>query len=231
VQKAVDTFGKVDILVNVAGTFRFSAIWEMTAETWDYVNNVKPKGYFNCIRHACPLMMKQKWGRIINCTSQSWAGDVLKHAEYAAANAGVVGLTRAVASELYPYGITCNAFAPFARTRASLELAAYDMAVEESKRPYVVDKKLLFETTPLPKDIGPFIAYLASEAAANISGTIFGVGGSTVGLYADPDVTKSITKYGGTWTTEELLEQMPGLLTGYQTHVASLRTFQDVGRT
>ena len=105
IQKAVDSFGKIDILVNVAGTFRFSAIWEMTEETWDYVNNVKSKSYFNCIRHATPLMMKQKWGRILNCTSQSWAGDVLKHAEYAAANASVVGLTRAVASELYTYCI------------------------------------------------------------------------------------------------------------------------------
>lgn len=231
IQKAVDSFGKIDILVNVAGTFRFSAIWEMTEETWDYVNNVKPKSYFNCIRHAAPFMMKQKWGRILNCTSQAWAGDVLKHAEYAAANAGVVGLTRAVASELYPYGITCNAFAPFARTRASFELAAYDLAVNKAKSPYVVDKKLSFELVPSPDDIAPFIAYLASDAAAKVSGTVFGVGGSTIGIYADPDITKSITKYGGPWTMEELMQQVPRLLAGYQTRVASLITFQDVGRT
>jgi len=231
IQKAVDSFGKVDILANVAGTFRFSAIWEMSEETWDYVNDIKPKSYFNCIRHAAPFMMKQKWGRILNCTSQAWAGDVLKHAEYAAANAGVVGLTRAVASELYPYGITCNAFAPFASTRASFELEAYDLAVNKAESPYVVDKKLSLETVPSPDDIAPFIAYLASDAAAKVSGTVFGVGGSTIGIYADPDITKSITKDKGVWTMEELKQQVPGLLEGYKTRVASLITFQDAGRT
>jgi 3-oxoacyl-[acyl-carrier protein] reductase len=125
IQTAVDKYGKIDILVNVAGTFRFSAIWEMTEETWDYVNNVKPKAYFCSIRHAAPHMMNQKWGRILNCTSLAWAGDNLKHANYAAANASVVGLTRASARELWPYGITCNAFAPFARTRAAFELKAH----------------------------------------------------------------------------------------------------------
>jgi 3-oxoacyl-[acyl-carrier protein] reductase len=230
IQKAVDSFGKIDILANVAGTFRFSAIWEMTEETWDYVNNVKPKSYFNCIRHAAPFMMKQQWGRILNCTSQAWAGDVLKHAEYAAANAGVVGLTRAVASELYPYGITCNAFAPFASTRASFELEAYDLAVKGEKSPYTVDKKLSFEAVPSPDDISPFIAYLASDEAAKVSGTVFGVGGSTIGIYADPDITKSISKEKGSWTMEELKQQVPGLLAGYQARVSSLITFQDAGR-
>ena len=217
IQKAVDSFGKIDILVNVAGTFRFSAIWEMTEETWDYVNNVKPKSYFNCIRHATPFMMKQKWGRILNCTSQAWAGDSLKHAEYAAANAGVVGLTRAVASELYPYGITCNAFAPFARTRASFELTAYNLAVSKAESPYLTDKELSFELTPSPDDVGPFLVYLASDAAAKISGTVFSVGGSSIGIYADPDIKRSITKYEGPWTIKELRQQVPRvLLAGYR---------------
>ena len=57
IQAAVDSYGKIDILVNVACTFGFLAIWEMTEELWDHVNNVKPKSYFNCIRHAAPLMM------------------------------------------------------------------------------------------------------------------------------------------------------------------------------
>jgi 3-oxoacyl-[acyl-carrier protein] reductase len=230
IQKAVDSFGKIDILANIAGAFRFSAIWEMTEETWDYVNNIKPKGCFNCIRHAAPFMMEQKQGRILNCTSQAWAGDVLKHAEYAAANAGVVGLTRAAASELYPYGITCNAFAPFAKTRAAFELEAYDLAVKGESSPYMVDSKLSLETVPSPDDIAPFLVYLASDAAAEVSGTVFGIGGSTVGIYADPDITKSITKDEGTWTMEELIQQVPRLLEGYKARVASLITFKDAGR-
>jgi len=151
IQTAVDSFGKIDILVNVAGTFGFSAIWEMKEETWDRITLTKPKGYFNTIRHAVPHMMKQKWGRILNCTSRAFLGDVLKHAQYCAANAGVVGLTRAVAKELYQYGITCNAFSPFARTRAAVELAAYDMAVGEEESPWM-DRKFSF---PLDQTPGP----------------------------------------------------------------------------
>jgi 3-oxoacyl-[acyl-carrier protein] reductase len=75
IRTAVDSFGSIDILVNVAGTFGFSPLWEMSEELWDEVTLTKPKGYFNCIRHAVPFMMKQKWGRIINCTSRAfWAG-------------------------------------------------------------------------------------------------------------------------------------------------------------
>jgi 3-oxoacyl-[acyl-carrier protein] reductase len=213
IKTAVDKFGKIDILVNVAGTFGFSNIWEMSEELWDHVTMVKPKGYFNTIRHAAPYMMKQKWGRIINCTSQSWAGDPLNHAEYAAANAGVVGLTRAAASELYPYGITCNAFSPFARTRASFELIAYNMAVN----PKGFAPPL--ESTPTPDGIGPMIVYLASDKAAEISGTIFSISGGNVGIFSDPVITKSISKKEGSWTVEEIMKQAPGLFEGYKTHI------------
>jgi 3-oxoacyl-[acyl-carrier protein] reductase len=220
-ETTVKQYGKIDILVNVAGTFRFSPIWETTEETWDYVGGMKPKGYFNTIRHAVPYMMKQKWGRIINCTSKAWAGDNLKHAHYAAANAAVVGLTRGVATELWPYGITCNAFAPFARTRASFELTAYRAAMPDDKSPYVGGMELPFEFTPSPDYIGPFIVYLASEAAAKISGSVFNVGGTGVGIYEDPEVKRAIMKYGdGPWTVEELKAQLPrSVLAGYKPYI------------
>jgi len=210
IQKAVDSFGRIDILVNVAGTFGFSPIWEMSEELWDKVTLTKPKGYFNCIRHAVPYMMKQKWGRIINCTSRAFLGDVLKHAEYCAANAGVVGLTRAAAKELARYGITCNAFAPFALTRASLELEAYDEAVSAEESPWM-DRKFSFslEMTPSPDDVAPLINYLASDEAANINGKIFNVGGPIISLYSEPEVAKTLVKYGGGWTLDELKQQMP----------------------
>jgi 3-oxoacyl-[acyl-carrier protein] reductase len=217
VQTAVDHFGTVDILVNVAGTFGFSPIWELTEETWDRVTRTKPKGYFNTIRHAVPYMMKKKWGRIINCTSRAFLGDVLKHAEYCAANAGVVGLTRAVAKELYPYGITCNAFSPFARTRAAVELAAYDMAVSAEESPWM-DRKFSFpyEMTPPPEHLAPFVTYLATDAAAKISGSVFNVAGNNIGLYSDPVMTRSLVKHGDPWTMEELMQAAPrGLFMGY----------------
>lgn len=225
IQTAVDNFGKIDILVNVAGTFGFSAIWEMTEELWDHVNNVKPKSYFNCIRHAVPFMMEQKWGRILNCTSQAWVGDRLKHAEYATANAAVIGLTRAVATELFPYGVTCNAFSPHAFTRASFELDAHAMALGADKTfsssmPGGGAPRVF--TTPSADDIGPMIAYLASDATAHVSGTVFNVAGSSMGIFSEPEVKRSITKFGGAWTVEELMQQVPrGLLAGYQSRSAT----------
>jgi len=210
IQTAVDSFGRIDILANVAGTFGFSPIWEMSEELWDKVTLTKPKGYFNCIRHAVPFMMKQKWGRIINCTSRAFLGDVLKHAEYCAANAGVVGLTRAVAKELAQYGITCNAFAPFAKTRAAYELSAYDEAVSAEDSPWM-DRKFAFalEMTPSPDDIAPFLNYLASDEAANINGRTFNVGGSMINLYSEPEMERTLVKYGGRWTLDELRQQVP----------------------
>ncbi len=214
IETAVDRFGRLDILVNVAGTFGFSALWEMTEELWDHVTLTKPKGYFNCIRHAAPHMMKQRWGRILNCTSRAFLGDVLKHAEYCTANAGVVGLTRAVSKELRQYGITCNAFAPHAMTRAAFELEAYDKAVSEADSPWT-DRKYAFpfEKTPSADDLAPFVAYLASDEAAEINGRVFIVAGPMIGVYSEPEVSRTLTKVGGRWTIDEIRQQVPrGLL-------------------
>ena len=210
IQTAVDNFGRIDILANVAGTFGFSPLWEMSEELWDKVTLTKPKGYFNCIRHAVPFMMKQKWGRILNCTSRAFLGDVLKHAEYCAANAGVVGLTWAVAKEMAQYGITCNAFSPFAKTRAAFELTAYDKAVSEAESPWM-DRKFAFplEMAPSPDDIAPFISYLASDEAAEINGKVFTVAGPMISVYSEPSTAKTVFKHGGRWTMEELKLQVP----------------------
>ena len=218
IDTAVDRFGGIDILVNVAGTFGFSPVWEITEETWDRVNNTKPKGYFNTIRHAVPFMAKKKWGRIINATSRAFLGDVLKHAEYCAANAGVVGLTRAAAMELYSLGITCNAFSPFAKTRAAVELTAYDMAVDAKASPWM-DRKHSFplEMAPEPEHIAPLVCYLAGDAAGHISGSVFNVGGNGIGLYSEPEIIRNIIKQGDPWTVEELENIAPrALFNGYR---------------
>jgi 3-oxoacyl-[acyl-carrier protein] reductase len=209
IQTAVDNFGRIDILVNVAGTFGFSALCEMTEELWDRVNLTKPKGYFNCIRHAAPSMMKQGWGRILNCTSLAFLGGILKQAQYSAANAGVVGLTRAVAKELYQYGITCNAFAPHARTRASFELEAYDKAVPEAESPWL-DRKYAFplEDTPSADEVAPFIVYLASDEAAEINGKVFSVAGSSIAVYSEPEISRTLIKCGGRWTLDEIRQEV-----------------------
>ena len=212
IQTAVDTFGSVDILANIAGGFGFSPIESLPPDLWERVTAVKPKGYYNTIRHAVPHMLEKGWGRIINCTSRAFLGDVIKHAEYCAANAGVVGLTRAVAIELWGRGVTCNAFSPFARTRASVDLEMYGKA-SGGQTPWTDPKfSVSYEGTPMPEQVAPFICYLATPAAEKISGTVFELAGNKIGRYSEPEVVRSVVKEGEPWSVEELVEKAPRLL-------------------
>jgi NAD(P)-dependent dehydrogenase (short-subunit alcohol dehydrogenase family) len=162
-------------------------------------------------------MMKQKWGRIINCSSGAWLGRQLDHCNYCTANAGVVGLTGAVARELYSYGITCNAFTPDALTRATVTMRARLNKMAENGVPIPKERVEMFEKTPGAEAIGPFIAYLATDEAANITGTVFNVRGSHVGIYSVPEEKMTIDKKEGLWTVDELIEVVPKeLLKGYE---------------
>jgi len=213
IQTAVDAFGRIDILINVVGTFGFSPIWEMSEETWDKVHGVKPKAHFNCIRHALPFMMQQKSGRIINCTSGAFKWGGMRQANYSAANAGVIGLTHAVAQEVATYGITCNAFAPGARTRAGFELDAYERAMPKDRGPWSHEgMRLPIADSPPPDDIAPFICYLATDEAAGISGCVFFVIGSAVMLYDEMEFVGNLVKPDGRWTVDELRERVAGEL-------------------
>ena len=217
IQTAVDNFGSVDILVNNAGTFRYGNIWDMSEETWDAVSGNKPKSYFNTIRHATPYMMKQKWGRIINCSSPAFLGRTPFHCNYCTANAGVVALTEAVSRELYSYGITCNAFAPGAWTRATVTIIArYEKMAEDGK--YIPPGRTeVYKKSPPAEELGPFITYLATDEAAYITGSVFRVAGGHVGLYSTPQEIQTIDKKEGKWTIDELVKVVPEeLLKGYK---------------
>jgi 3-oxoacyl-[acyl-carrier protein] reductase len=108
IQTAVDAFGRVDILVNNAAGLGFGMLATTTEADWDNQTVPKLKGTFNCMSHAIPFMMEQKSGRVLNVASD---------AAYSAANAGIVDLTKAAAKELWPFGVTCNAFCPQAASR------------------------------------------------------------------------------------------------------------------
>jgi 3-oxoacyl-[acyl-carrier protein] reductase len=217
VKTAVDSFGRIDIVVNNAGADAPRMVWNMSEEEWDRSVDSFLKGSFNCIRFASGPMREQKWGRIINTTSTAWLGTV-GHCNYGAAKAGLVGLTRAVAREVGRYGVTCNAYAPTAATRFTLS----DEIVAGFKKRYeagLMTKERFEELTnpPKPETVGPFIVYLCTNEAADINGQVFDVTGGDIAIYSEPVKKKTITKKQGLWTVEELIEQVPKvLLEGYK---------------
>jgi len=217
VKMAVDSFGRLDILINNAGADAPRMVWNMTEEDWDRCLDSFLKGSFNCTRFACGLMREQKWGRIINTTSTAWLGTV-GHCNYGAAKAGLVGLTRAVAREMGRYGVTCNAYAPTAATRFTLS----DEIVAGFKKRYeagLMTKERFEELTnpPKPETVTPFIVYLCTDEAADINGQVFDVTGGNIAISSEPVKKKSIVKEKGLWTVEELIEQVPKvLLEGYK---------------
>jgi len=215
IQTAVNSFGKIDIVVNNAGTFAHAWPWEMKEEEWDHVTGNKPKSFFNTTRHALPLMMEQRWGRIINCTSSAWLGQS-NHPNYSAANAGVVGFTRSVARDVFQYGITCNAYAPGALTRATWSMRIL-LDRQAAARGVTLPTRAGGEIGNQPEQLAPFVAYLATEEAGNITGTVFSVHGGHIGRYSDPIEVANLDKAEALWTVDELVEQVPKiLLAGYQ---------------
>ncbi|MDR1183879.1 MAG: SDR family oxidoreductase [Coriobacteriales bacterium] len=220
VRTAVDAYGTIDIVVNVAGAFGDSPLTEMSMELWDKVNNIKPRGYFSVMKYAIPYMQKKGWGRIINCSSKANLGDVFsKFAEYCTANAGVMGLTRAAACEFYSEGITVNAFAPWARTRASYDGEFLHWDEIQSMG---VDFAITADTTPTPESLCPFLLYLCTDDAADITGSLFTVYGNTVQLHQQPIIMNTIAKAGNEfWTVDELRAEVPrNLLVDYKNILA-----------
>jgi len=212
IQTAVDTYGRLDILVNNAGADKPHMVWNMTEDEWDICLDSFLKGTFNCTRFACGVMRGQKWGRIINTTSTAWLGTV-GHCNYGAAKAGLVGLTRAIAREMGRYGVTCNAYAPTAATRFTVNeeiVAGFTKRYEAG----LMTKERWEELTkpPGPETVAPFLVYLCTGEAADINGQVFDVTGGNIAVYTEPVKAKSIDKKEGIWTIEELIEQVPGIL-------------------
>jgi len=218
VKSCVNTFGRIDFLVNCAGILRERMIWNMSEEEWDAVISVHLKGTFNCCRHASVYMRQQRFGRIVNFTSDAWRGTV-GQCNYGAAKGGIVSLTRAIARELGRYGVTCNAVAPVAATRMTMteEVKA---GLKKRLEAGLITKEQYesFASMGGPEYIPPMIMYLVSDAAANINGQVFHVERGRVGIYSEPAEIRSVYKVeaGGMFTLEELEDWVPKtLLTGY----------------
>ena len=179
-------FGAVDILVNNAGITQDGLLAMMKEESFDRVLDVDLKGAFNFIRHCTPLFLRQKGGAIVNITSVSGMIGNPGQANYAAAKAGLIGLTKAVAKELAPKGITCNAVAPgFIATDMTRDLAGQDNA--------------LLAAIPLgrmgqPQEVAQAVAFLAT--APYITGEVLRVEGCCCILFTGesdaPDTVRQL---------------------------------------
>lgn len=212
IKTCVDNFGKLDILVNVAGIERARMIFNMSEEEWLVVTGVHLNGTFYCCRHACTLMRQQRSGRIINTTSSAWLGTV-GHVNYASSKGGIVSLTTSIAREMGRYGVTSNAIAPGAATRMTL--------TEEVKEGYrkryeagLITKEQYEGMGDMtgPEYVPPIVVYLASDEAANINGQLFSAAGGNIGIYSQPKVARSIRKdikKEGKWTLDELIDLVP----------------------
>jgi NAD(P)-dependent dehydrogenase (short-subunit alcohol dehydrogenase family) len=186
VKTALENFGRLNILVNNAGTFRFRMITNMTEEVWDEIIAVHLRGHFTCTKHACIVMKQQRNGRIINVSSESGLGAV-GQANYSAAKEGIIGFTRAVARDMGRYGVTCNAIRPRAATAQPWdEIRAY---VEKTRAIGVTypGEPLEDSRHRAPEDVAPFVTYLASDHAAQINGFDFVVYGGRVSLMSQPE--------------------------------------------
>jgi 3-oxoacyl-[acyl-carrier protein] reductase len=205
VKTAIDKFGRLDILINNAGNVRPRIIYNMSEEDFDAVIAVHLKGCFTTTRHAAAIFREQKSGVILNTSSESGLGH-LGQSNYSAAKEGIVGFTRTVAQDLGRYGVRCNAIRPRAATRLGTPEAVEAMLrIQETYESgalggHRVDQKFLENT---PEQVAALAVWLCTDAASNVNGRTFQVGGDEVGIYAEPDVTRSLVRAGG-WDLDSL---------------------------
>jgi len=169
VNGVVEKYGRIDILVNNAGINRDAMLWKMTDEQWDTVIDVDLSAVFYTCRAAAVHMRGQKYGRIVNVSSASWMGNI-GQTNYAAAKAGVVGLTRSISKELARSQITANAVCPgFIETDMTRGMPEHLFAAQLEKIP--------MQRAGQPEDVARVVAFLSSDDAAYVTGEVINIGG------------------------------------------------------
>jgi len=178
VQKVIDTFGKIDVLVNdVGGSMAISqSIEYIDLVNWDKVINLNLRGTFLCTKAVIPRMKEHKYGRIINISSMAGRSrSIFGGTPYTTAKAGILGFTRQASKDLGPYGITINAIAPGTVLSGERIKHYWENKAEE-------DKKKFFDMNPVgrlgtPRDISRAVLFLADEEASFITGAVIDING------------------------------------------------------
>ena len=212
IQTAIDKYGKLDIVVTVAGILRDRMVFNMTEQEWDDVIAVHLKGTFTIVKHACILFRQQRSGRIITFSSTSGLYGNSGQSNYGAAKDGIAGLTRVVARDMGRYGVTANAISPTAATRMTGSIPDDTANLRAARGITRASPTMRGEAD----DVAPMVAWLASDAAAHVNGHVFHVTEGLVTLLNEPEPVKTINK-PGKWTVEELARVVPVTL-GFELH-------------
>lgn len=187
IQCALDEYGQLDVLVNVAGILRDRMLFNMSEEEWDAVIRVHLKGTFNTSKFASVYWRKERKGhyRLVNFTSGSGLRGAPGQPNYAAAKLGIVGFTYSCANALAPYGVTANAISPGAATRmtATVPGARRRAGAEDDPR-------------RAPENVAPAVAYLASEQSDWLTGRVIGASGFQISLFNNPEVIREVAATG-----------------------------------
>ena len=213
VQTALDNFGKLDIVVTVAGILRDRMVFNMSEEEWDDVIAVHLKGTFSVVKNACVLFRQQRSGRVITFSSTSGLYGNSGQANYGAAKDGIAGFTRVVARDMGRYGVTANAISPSASTRM---ITSVPDEARELRSARGISTGASITLRGGPEDIAPMVAWLASSEAAHVNGHVFHVTEGLINLLNEPEPVKTIQKHGK-WTVEELARVFPATI-GLELH-------------
>jgi NAD(P)-dependent dehydrogenase (short-subunit alcohol dehydrogenase family) len=211
VDRAVGEFGRLDVLVNNAGILRDTTLWKMTDEQFDAVITTHLRGTFTCTRAAAIRMREQgEGGRIVCVGSPTGQVGNFGQTNYAAAKAGIVGMVRTWAMELARAGITVNAIVPVAAT-AMTETVPFlkpyvDALAAGHPLPAFARQELGFGS---PQDAAGLVAFLASDAAAGITGQAVGIGGDRLALWSHPSEVVVEFADGTGWSPDAIAEVWP----------------------
>ena len=203
---AVDGFGRLDVVVNNAGITRDRMLFNLSDEEWDQIIHIHLRGHFLLSRNAAAYWRAQAkesgpvGASVINTASEAFLSGPPGQANYGAAKAGIAALTVSTARAMAGSGVRANAICPRARTAMTAQVFGEDRSGLEVD-PYS------------PEHVAPVVAYLASDAAARITGQVFVVYGGLVALIAAPVVEERFDKAGDLWTADDLDKQLGGYFT------------------
>jgi len=208
VGKAVEEFGRLDVMVTNAGILRDTVLWKMSDSDFDAVVEVHLRGTFTCARAAAVQMRAQgTGGRLVLISSPAGQRGNFGQGNYAAAKAGIVAMARTWAMELARADVTVNAVVPVAATEMTKTIPVFAPIIEESERtgaplPEWVRKD---EGMGTPEDVASLIVFLASEASAQVTGQAIGIGGDKLALWSHPQEKATAYADGG-WSADAIAE-------------------------